>query len=85
MLIGGLLTSTVLTLLVVPTAYSLLESFTRKVSGLFRRRPKPQLAVATAGAGVAHTDQLADYAESNGKANGVAAPLPANVDDASDR
>ncbi len=36
-LIGGLITSMILTLLVVPTAYSLLESATRRASGLFRR------------------------------------------------
>ena len=85
-LIGGLLTSTVLTLLVVPTAYSLLESFTRKASGLFRRRPRPQPAMAAASAGVAHTDlPVDDHTESNGWANGVAAPLPANVDETSDR
>jgi len=85
-LIGGLLTSTVLTLLVVPTAYSLLESFTRKASGLFRRRPRPQPAMAAPSAGVAHTDLPADdHTESNGWANGVAAPLPANVDETSDR
>lgn len=37
-LIGGLITSMVLTLLVVPTAYSLLESFTRRFGDLTRRR-----------------------------------------------
>jgi HAE1 family hydrophobic/amphiphilic exporter-1 len=85
-LIGGLLTSTVLTLLVVPTAYSLLESFTRKASGLFRRRPAAQPAVAAAGAATAHTDLATNsHAESNGKANGVEEPLPANVDNTSDR
>ena len=38
-LIGGLITSMFLTLLVVPTAYSLLESVTRRLGGLFRRQP----------------------------------------------
>jgi len=47
--IGGLITSMFLTLLVVPTAYSLLESVTRRVSNLFRRRTPLQPAVATAG------------------------------------
>jgi hydrophobic/amphiphilic exporter-1 (mainly G- bacteria), HAE1 family len=47
--IGGLITSMFLTLLVVPTAYSLLESATRRVSNLFRRRSR-QPAAATAGA-----------------------------------
>ena len=53
-LIGGMLTSTLLTLVVVPTAYSLLESFTRRASRLFRRRalqPKPVLATVGAGSG----------------------------------
>jgi HAE1 family hydrophobic/amphiphilic exporter-1 len=45
--IGGLITSMFLTLLVVPTAYSLLESATRRVSGLFRRRTPLQPAMAT--------------------------------------
>ncbi|MFO7167784.1 MAG: efflux RND transporter permease subunit [Chloroflexota bacterium] len=36
-LIGGLLTSMLLTLLVVPTAYSLMESFTERVTAFFRR------------------------------------------------
>jgi HAE1 family hydrophobic/amphiphilic exporter-1 len=49
--IGGLITSMFLTLLVVPTAYSLLESVTRRVSKLFRRRAPLQPAAATAGAG----------------------------------
>src|SRR5205085_11931513 len=47
--IGGLITSMFLTLLVVPTAYSLLESLTRRVGGLFRRRTPMQPAVAMAG------------------------------------
>jgi hydrophobic/amphiphilic exporter-1 (mainly G- bacteria), HAE1 family len=37
-LIGGLLTSMFLTLLVVPTAYSLMESLTERATGFFRRR-----------------------------------------------
>jgi HAE1 family hydrophobic/amphiphilic exporter-1 len=41
-LIGGLITSMLLTLLVVPTAYSLLESVTRRLGGLFRRRRAPE-------------------------------------------
>jgi HAE1 family hydrophobic/amphiphilic exporter-1 len=41
-LIGGLTTSTVLTLLVVPTAYSLLDSLTTRAAALVRRRkPTP--------------------------------------------
>jgi hydrophobic/amphiphilic exporter-1 (mainly G- bacteria), HAE1 family len=50
-LIGGLLTSMILTLLVVPTAYSLLESITRRVQGLLgRRSPESAPAMAVAGA-----------------------------------
>ncbi|MEO7910446.1 MAG: efflux RND transporter permease subunit, partial [Roseiflexaceae bacterium] len=48
--IGGLITSMFLTLLVVPTAYSLLESATRRIGNLFRRRAPLQPAFATAGA-----------------------------------
>jgi HAE1 family hydrophobic/amphiphilic exporter-1 len=48
--IGGLITSMFLTLLVVPTAYSLLESVTRRVGNLFRRRAPRQSAAATTGA-----------------------------------
>lgn len=51
-IIGGMLTSTLLTLLLVPTAYSLLESATQWLSGLFRRTPQPAaLATATARSG----------------------------------
>jgi HAE1 family hydrophobic/amphiphilic exporter-1 len=48
--IGGLITSMFLTLLVVPTAYSLLESATRRVGNLFRRRAPLQSAAAGAAA-----------------------------------
>ncbi|MCS6839447.1 MAG: efflux RND transporter permease subunit [Roseiflexus sp.] len=41
-LIGGLMTSMLLTLLVVPTAYSLMDSFTERVSNWFRRRFDPE-------------------------------------------
>ncbi|MMZ59042.1 Swarming motility protein SwrC [compost metagenome] len=36
--IGGLVTSTILTLVVVPIVYELIESFKNRMSGLFRRR-----------------------------------------------
>jgi HAE1 family hydrophobic/amphiphilic exporter-1 len=51
-LIGGLVTSTLLTLFVVPVAYSYLESLSRVTSNLFRReaRLEPALAFAAAGA-----------------------------------
>jgi len=45
-LIGGMLTSTLLTLLVVPTAYSLLESLTRRVGGLLHRKAHPMSPLA---------------------------------------
>jgi len=51
--IGGMVTSTLLTLLVVPTAYSLLEGITRRVGGLFRRKTPPPAPVAVAGGGAA--------------------------------
>lgn len=41
-LIGGLITSMLLTLLVVPTAYSILDSVLRRVGRLFRRGGTPQ-------------------------------------------
>ena len=58
--IGGLITSMFLTLLVVPTAYSLLESVTRRVGGLFRRRAPLQQAFATAG-GASGIDNVAEH------------------------
>lgn len=51
-LIGGLVTSMLLTLLVVPTAYSLLESVTQRVSSLFRRN-RPAASEQEAGEPVA--------------------------------
>ncbi len=45
--IGGMITSTLLTLLVVPTAYSLLEGTLDRIGRLFRRRPSAGIAVAT--------------------------------------
>ncbi len=53
-IIGGVLTSLVLTLLVVPTAYSLLEGFNARLGRLFGRLPRaaaPALALAGAAAG----------------------------------
>ncbi len=40
-LIGGLITSMLLTLLVVPTAYSLLDSVSTRLGRLFRRGQQP--------------------------------------------
>ena len=61
-LIGGLLTSTLLTLLVVPTAYSLLDSLTVWLGRLFERRQSPQIppALALAGAGPTAMDSPAN-------------------------
>lgn len=73
-LIGGLITSMLLTLLVVPTAYSLLDSVTRRVSGLFRRQPKQVPAPAEN----APVPPLAAPANGNGTSElvGVASETP---------
>jgi HAE1 family hydrophobic/amphiphilic exporter-1 len=48
-LIGGMLTSTVLTLLIVPTAYSVLDSLTTRARRIFQRAPQPeQLTIGAA-------------------------------------
>ena len=44
--IGGLLTSTALTLVVVPVIYTLLDDAKMKVLGLFKGRRKPPAALA---------------------------------------
>lgn len=54
--IGGMITSTLLTLLVVPTAYSLLEGFTSRVGRLFRRQPVAAPLLATAAGPIAIGD-----------------------------
>jgi HAE1 family hydrophobic/amphiphilic exporter-1 len=75
--IGGLITSMFLTLLVVPTAYSLLESVTRRVGGLFRRRTPAPVAgdalPATSAAPTVEAPFVAPAAPSNGHdaSNGV--------------
>ncbi len=82
-LIGGLITSMLLTLLVVPVAYSLLESVTRRFLGLFRRPPELQLALATAGAPAPNTDHSESNRrmESNGASDDIAEPIPTRADD----
>jgi hydrophobic/amphiphilic exporter-1 (mainly G- bacteria), HAE1 family len=71
-LIGGLITSMLLTLLVVPTSYSLLESVLTRIGRLFRRgralEPEPTLALAGAGhtASVSQTHVSAGNGTSNG-------------------
>jgi hydrophobic/amphiphilic exporter-1 (mainly G- bacteria), HAE1 family len=68
--IGGLITSMLLTLLIVPTAYSLLDSATQRTMGLFRRRPKP-VAVPEAAAPSAPTQR----AEANSTPHGTTEPV----------
>ncbi len=67
-LIGGMLTSTLLTLLVVPTAYSVLESLTDRFGRLFRRRrpaPAPAAPAAESAAPTLTTPEVeAHYAAS---------------------
>jgi HAE1 family hydrophobic/amphiphilic exporter-1 len=38
--IGGMISATLLTLLILPTAYSLVEGLLRRIGGLFRRKPE---------------------------------------------
>jgi hydrophobic/amphiphilic exporter-1 (mainly G- bacteria), HAE1 family len=73
-IIGGVLTSLVLTLLVVPTAYSLLEGFNARMGRLFRPQPKtsaPALALAGAAAGSGATREPARH---NGTMNDLPWP-----------
>jgi hydrophobic/amphiphilic exporter-1 (mainly G- bacteria), HAE1 family len=60
-IIGGVLTSLVLTMLVVPTAYSLLEGFNTRLGRLFRRQSAPALALAGAAAGSGTTHEPARH------------------------
>jgi HAE1 family hydrophobic/amphiphilic exporter-1 len=69
-LIGGLITSTLLTLLVVPVAYSVLESFTRRASGLFQRQTAQAPSKASA-AEQGHSAHDAPAVDGQGKADGV--------------
>ncbi len=59
-LIGGLITSMLLTLLVVPVAYSLLELATQRVGNLFRRRPRAEPTPAPAPEKTSSTPVLID-------------------------
>jgi HAE1 family hydrophobic/amphiphilic exporter-1 len=71
-LIGGLITSTLLTLLVVPTAYSLMDSLTTRLSRLFRRsQPIVQPALATATAGAAPAVNSVNGAHADNGSNGA--------------
>ncbi|NOK63650.1 MAG: hypothetical protein GFH27_549297n8 [Chloroflexi bacterium AL-W] len=67
-LIGGLMTSMLMTLLVVPVAYSLLESIIQRVSRLFRRAPQPTLAMAGANTEASQSVLVSDAPNSNGNA-----------------
>ncbi|MBK9712429.1 MAG: efflux RND transporter permease subunit [Kouleothrix sp.] len=73
-LIGGLLTSMVLTLLVVPTAYSLLDSVTQRSLGLLRRKPAAEPALAGAAIDPAGYGESNGSGEAHGAGNGVAQP-----------
>jgi HAE1 family hydrophobic/amphiphilic exporter-1 len=73
-LIGGLLTSMLLTLLVVPIAYSLLESVTRWVSNIGRRRPRAEPALAAPVLTPAAAAAGANGHAAGGSGNGHAEP-----------
>jgi HAE1 family hydrophobic/amphiphilic exporter-1 len=49
--IGGLLTSTLLTLVVVPAGYTVMDDFQQLVASLFRRKPRAESAGVPAHAG----------------------------------
>lgn len=83
-LIGGLTTSMLLTLLVVPTAYSLMDSLTNGLSRLFRRglpaededgyrQPAPALAAAGASTAVAVAPPVNGAHHGNGAQEGHSA------------
>jgi HAE1 family hydrophobic/amphiphilic exporter-1 len=71
--IGGLITSMLLTLLVVPTAYSLLDSATNRVSRLFRRKPKSAPAAPSA------PGTPASHAEANGAGESLDEAVPVSA------
>ena len=73
-----------LTLLVVPVAYSLLESVTRRFLGLFQRRPTLEPALAMAGAAAPHanhSDESNGRTELNGTSADIDEPIPMRSDD----
>jgi HAE1 family hydrophobic/amphiphilic exporter-1 len=81
-LIGGLITSMLLTLLVVPTAYSLLESVTRRLGRLFRRStPQTVPAANSATNGSAEHIPIDGHLEPNGTGADVGEPIPVQVED----
>jgi len=73
-----------LTLLVVPVAYSLLESATRRLLGLFRRRPALEPAIPMAGGPAApsnHVGASNGHVERNGMSEDIGEAVPARSDD----
>lgn len=69
--IGGMITSTMLTLLVVPTAYSILEGFTERVGKLFRRQPALQPALVAGGGSAIIAEPPPATHDSSADANGA--------------
>jgi HAE1 family hydrophobic/amphiphilic exporter-1 len=74
--IGGLITSVLLTLLIVPTAYSLLDSVTTRAGRLFRRVPAPEEPTAPE-APPAYNGTYDTHGEPNGTGSGIGEPIPA--------
>lgn len=68
-LIGGMLSSTFLTLLIIPTAYSLLEGFVDRFTGLFKRKNKQAASEPALATNSAPISANAEHA-SNGSSNG---------------
>jgi HAE1 family hydrophobic/amphiphilic exporter-1 len=69
-LIGGMATSTLLTLLIVPTAYSLLEGFVDRFMGLFKRKGKQAAAEPALATAASAPLSVAPEQTSNGNGNG---------------
>lgn len=69
--IGGLITSVLLTLLVIPTAYSLLDSFTTRVGRLFRRRRTEEAESQSGEAVPVHATETAHDHATDGDGHGV--------------
>ena len=78
-LIGGLLTSMFLTLLVVPVAYSLLDSIIQRFLRLFRRTPQPALALSGANIEVPQSVIVTETQSSNGNITDSETHKPAVV------
>jgi HAE1 family hydrophobic/amphiphilic exporter-1 len=74
-LIGGLLTSMFLTLLVVPTAYSLLDSALSRAGRLFGRQPAPEPARAATSGPAPAASANGDHAPAPSDAPAPASPV----------